>query len=318
MRSRFVTIMVVGLVAASCTQDAREAGESAARPVVKAAFVPAGYYLPFLIVEADSLLEKRGYSLELVRFNDNSHMVNLFINRGLDVAAQSALTMLQVLEEHPDQSFKFVYGQYAQSYAFVVPVNSPYRSLDQISGETIATWRSPTAVAFISLLLGPRGLTQGEDYQVARYGATEWAPALENGVQDIAFGFDVVLEGLVQSGQFRLLEQNALSSLLSPNRVFNGGGFIHESLIGEDPAKAEAIREAFLEAVSIINEEPDRARRVAGRRLGLPESTVLSALFDEYSPIDSIMIDAAYALEDLMLREGLLGTRVVEEAIFWR
>jgi ABC-type nitrate/sulfonate/bicarbonate transport system substrate-binding protein len=148
---------------------------------VRAAYVPAGYYLPFLIVESDGLLEKRGYSMKLQSFGDNAEMISLFINGHLDVTAQSCFTMFPIETQHPGL-FKFIYGQYTNSYYFMVPTSSKYLSLGHLKGAKIGTWKSPTAENYIKLILRGANLEVKRDYDIQRFDATDLAPALENGV----------------------------------------------------------------------------------------------------------------------------------------
>ena len=48
---------------------------------VKAAYSPSAFYLPFLVMESEKLLEKRGYSLTLEKIPTNAIFVNLFLNK---------------------------------------------------------------------------------------------------------------------------------------------------------------------------------------------------------------------------------------------
>jgi ABC-type nitrate/sulfonate/bicarbonate transport system substrate-binding protein len=298
-------ISILGVVAAGAAfvlLAACRTGDATSK-VVRASFVPAGYYLPFLVAEEDQLFQKRGYQLELTRYNDNTQMISLFLNGHLDVTAQSALTMFPTAVRHPN-TVKFIYGQFANSYAFVVPTDSRIKALADLKSLTIGTWRSPTAEAFIRILLARQGLKDGADYQVQLFGATEWAPALQNGVVPVAFGFDVPMAALVQSGRFRYLEPDAVPKLLGSTRVFNGGGFVAKDLDARDPAKASVIESVLAQAIAIIAAEPARSRNILAKRLGVPEDAAAAAMLDGFSLIDDAVLESARATLRLMRDEG--------------
>ena len=280
---------------------------------VRAAFVPAGYYLPFLVAKDQRLFEEQGYRLELTRYNDNTQMISQFVNGHLDVAAQSAFTMFPTASRHPGV-LRFVYGQYARSYAFVVPAESRYVRLHDLSGATIGTWKSPTAEAFIRILLRQRGLSEGDDYTIQRFGATEWAPALQNAVVPVVFGFDAPMAALVASGEFRYLEPEAVPALLDSG-VFNGGGFIASKLDETDPAKAAVIRSVLAEAVRIINDEPARARRILARSLGVSQSVAESTMLDDFTPLDSAALTSARQTLQLLTESGIVTSAVDLDAM---
>lgn len=283
--------------------------------VVRAAFVPAAYYLPFLVVENDGLLEKRGYGLQLQRYNDNAEMISAFLNDNLDVTAQGANTMFPVEMENPGR-YKFVYGQYVRSYFYVVPDSLAYNNLADLAGDTIVTWRSPTAEVFIKLTMRRQGIADSV-YHISRVGATEWAPALENGVATTVFGFDVPVAGLLAQPEFRVLQPDAVENLFLEEPEFNGGAFIRTKLIVEDPAKARAIREALFEALETIRSEPDRVRSILANRLGAAPEVVAEAALDRFAWPNQQMIDHAQRMWQELGEQGFLQGETDIQNLFW-
>lgn len=296
---------VMVAAAAAVLLTACRTGETTSK-VIRASFVPAGYYLPFLVADEDQLFQKKGYQLELTRYNDNTQMISLFLNGHLDVTAQSALTMFPTAVRYPN-TVKFVYGQFANSYAFVVPADSSIKVLADLKNLTIGTWRSPTAEAFVGILLGRQGLKKDVDYQVQLFGATEWAPALQNGVVPVVFGFDVPMAALVQSGRFRYVEPEAVAKLIGSTRVFNGGGFIAKNLDARDPQKASVIESVLAESIRIINADPARSRNILAKRLGVSETAAAAAMLDSFTVIDDGVLESARATLRLMRDEAALS-----------
>lgn len=243
-------------------------------------------------------------------------MISLFLNGHLDVTAQSCFTMFPIETEHPGL-FKFVYGQYTNSYYFMVPVNSPIQRLQGISGNTIGTWKSPTAENYIRLIMRQAGVAQ-DDYKVQRFGATEWAPALENHQVPVVFGFDVPLATLSVTGKYVYLDKSAVARLLPKHKVFNGGGFLSTRLISEDPLKAKAIREALYEAIEIIRTKPQRTAEIVMATLGASKDAAQQSKFDEFTwPTPELLLSAEKTLGLLQDSDIVKGDIKVKKMFWW-
>jgi ABC-type nitrate/sulfonate/bicarbonate transport system substrate-binding protein len=293
--------------------------------IVTAAYVPAGYYLPFIIMENDGLLSKRGYQLKLNSHKSNAEMINQFINGRLDVTAQSALTMFPVEEKHPGK-FKFIYAQEMQGYSFVVPDKSTIKTLSDLKKKKIGIWTSPTAEVAIKIALHHEGLNKG-DYDTKRYPADQVVSALENKQVDAVFLFDVPAQHLVNSKNFRYLASDtALNNILDVIEdgklrhipIFNGGAFINQKLISSNPAKAQAIRDALLEAIIIINKEPERVRGILAKKIGALDVDAQNAHYDIfYAPEDKAVESSKKTLE-LLKNNGVVTADKINDNLFWQ
>lgn len=308
---------------AGCERKATDAAPVAASSppstVVKAAYVPSGYYLPFLIVEQDGLLSKRGYTFQLVPHNDNTQMITMFLNGHIDVTAQSSLTMFPIEAKTPGM-FKFIYGQYNNSCFFVVPTGSPITTLTDLKGKRIGTWKSPTCRTLINLILKRHKLStaDGVDFTIVPYGANEVAPLLEAGKLDVAFIYDSVAAKLVASGKYRYLNEQAINSLLPGSApLFNGGAFIRTRVITDEPEKAKAIREAFSEALETIRKDPDRVNRLIAERLQLELGTAQAMNRDLFDWPQASMVESARKTMQLIQEDEVSQKSIDIDSLFW-
>ena len=279
---------------------------------VTAAYVPAGFYLPFLVAEDRKLFEARGYRLVLTRFNSNSDMINAFLNRQLDTTAQGAFTIFPLSVSQPN-SVKFLYGQYCRSYHLVVPKDGAVRSVADLKGKTIGPWQSPTAEAGRKILLAKAGVPP-EECRIVRFGVDQVASQLLNGTVDAIFHFDIPVENLIQTGKFQYLKKSALDDVLPPTDgqatpVFNGGGLIHPDLPAKDPNKARVIREVLEESVRFIRQNPAEARKILGKLLGAPDAVAQGAVLDEFGLIDDRLLASADRTWDLCHEYGIVSRK---------
>lgn len=309
---------------AACTRPTSFDHAAAPDHTVRASYVPAGYYWPFLIVERAKLLEERGYALDLIRVNSNSIMINSFLNGNLDVTAQSALTMFPLELQHPGL-YKYFYGQYLDSYFFMVRTESTYQRLQDLRGKRIATWQSPTAINYLRLAFSSRGMDPDKDVTIVQIGASSLAPTFENSNDlDAVFGFDVPLARLALTKKFRYIEESIFSDINGGGKIFNGGGVISTRTLLNDRAKADAIAGAFNDAIQLITS----SRQAAFEHLysglygsSVPEDPALfgAARLDDFRWVSPNLTAIAQQTYDLMRQHGLIdaGQPLNVRSLFW-
>ncbi len=310
-----ITLLLLSVMFFSCSKGCSRNGPTN-ETIVTAAYVPAGYYLPFLVMESEGLLEKRGYSLQLQRFQDNAEMVSLLLNDQLDVTAQSSLTMFPIEADNPGL-VKFVYGQYLRSYYFVTKKNSGISLITDLKGKKIGTWKSPTAEVFVKLVLRNNGLNDG-DYEIKKYNANEWPSMLENGQVDAVFGFDSGVAQLLDKKDYVIFAENELQKLQTGSPIFNGGGFIRSKLIAENPQKARAIRDAMNEAMNIIRDDPKRITKIVMEKIGAPENVLDLVHFDDFHYPNESLYESAEATYRMLKDNDIMKKDIDVRGMFWQ
>jgi ABC-type nitrate/sulfonate/bicarbonate transport system substrate-binding protein len=269
---------------------------------VRTAIVPSAYYLPLIVAKEERLLEKRGYEMEfLAPFPSNTDMVEAFLTSRVDLTAQSALTMFQVEAKHPG-NFRFVYGQYSASYFFVAK-KGRFTTIKQIAQPEVrlGTWQSPTAMACIQLAFAA-ARTSKDRATIKQFSATELGTALLLGQVDAVFAFDVVAAELLLKPEYEIIEPDTIQQLfpLPPDSpvqlrpLFNGGGFIHNKLLVDDPAKAKAIQDALWEALEFIQHNPEKAREYLSHNIkNASKNAAMTTKMDLFEWPNPKMIESA-------------------------
>ena len=306
---RVVLILLVSASFAGCGKQETK--------TIRAAYVPAGFYAPILLAESRGYFKDEGYEIQLARYNNNALMINAFINGAVDLTAQSALTMLPVEEENPG-TFKFIYGQLANSYFFVVPAASDINSIEDLSGKVIGTWQSPTAVAYIDLVLADNKVSKS-DVNIQRFAVSDVAASLENNNVDAVFTFDFQAAFLEQSGKFRILAPDSLKELLEGESApFNGGGLVNTKLIQEDPQKIAAIEHAISRALDDIKNHPVEARVELAEILKISIDNPGAVRLDQFSLPDDSMVLSAEKTYELLVSQKIASGSANVAGLFMR
>lgn len=280
-------------------------------------YVPAAYYLPIFVLKDQRLLERLGYEVDVKEYQRNTDMINDFTAGRLDMTAQSSLTMFPLEARFPDR-FKFVYGQNNRSYAFVVPKDSPIRSLKDLEGKTIATWSSPTAQAAIQLTLRPIIHDQNRII-IQRVGFADLVALLREKKVDAVFSTDVYVAEAIREGIGRYLVQYPLPTYVV-DPFFSGGGIISPSLVAREPQVAADIQAACDEAIAFIERSPAEARRLITKYAkAVAEADAMSAELDEFFPVARVDVSRAQFLADKLSDVGdLMERRINVNKLFLR
>lgn len=313
MKSR-ILLRAAALCAALLAIAGCGPGDDGAPPskTVSVAYVPAGYYAPLVIAAAKGMFERRGYTFELKRFNDNSLMINTFINGQLDLTAQSSFTMFDIEAKRPGH-FSFVYGQLANSYFFIAPSSGEINSIGDLKGKKIGTWQSPTAVAYVRLLTLRSGLSES-DFEIVRFPVSDVAAALQNKLIDAAFTFDVQCEYLVQGGAYKYVERDAIRAFQNDRNVqfalFNGGGIVNRHLIEREPEKLQAIKDVMREAIAYIENDPVGARTLLAERLNVTLKDYSRIPLDDFQMPNESLRQSAADTAQLLVRSGVVSQAI--------
>jgi ABC-type nitrate/sulfonate/bicarbonate transport system substrate-binding protein len=265
--------------------------------VVHLAGVKSAFYLPLMVAHDRNMFERFGLRSELDLFDDNVSMLNALIRKDADVSALGSGGAFP-LEAASGGQFRFVYGQNSASYSLLVPPGSSIRSLDDLRGKKIGTWKSPTPRAFLHLVLD--GRIGGAEFQIETIDFNYLNTYLRKGSVDALFNTDVYTEQAIRSGDARYLYQNPMEELvLKP--FFNGGGLIRRDLEEREPEKYRAVISVMTEAVTFIQEHERDARLTLLKHLPkLSEEVALSAPMDRFVQLSAVDLPAAQKVADLL------------------
>ena len=301
------------LVACDTTPTPVQPPPPQTKPIIRMGAVPAAYYLPVFVVQEKGLLKKRGYESTVAVSNSNTTMLDDFYVGDLDVTAQSSATMFPREANIPGR-YKFIYGQNSRSYAFLVLKASPIKSMSDLKGKRIATWRSPTARLAVELCV--QAFFDPNDMIVEPMDFGNLNDALYEKRVDAVFSTDVFIAKAIRDGRAQYLEQFPLSKYVM-DPFFNGGGFIQASIARDNPAQAKAIQEAFEEAIQFIHDNEREARLLMAKYVPAEEADLLNAPIDEYIPNAKIDLGKAQELADILFARGQMEKRLDVRSLFF-
>jgi len=168
--------------------------------------------------------------------------------------------------------------------AFLVPPESPVRSLKDLKGKKVAAAFGSTTYRDAVRILTDAGLDVGKDVKFANLDQAEHASFIAGGgiekwgEVDAIATYDPTIGVSVQSKQARVLEEWA-----SPSVVLAG-----ESVIRQRPDDIKKFLQAYMEAFALYAKEPDRFDKLYSVESRLPLSAEIYRLMAKYEPNLSI------------------------------
>lgn len=256
---------------------------------------------PFLVASELGIYRQEGLELELVSFPGGTDTVRGVATMGMGMPATlPAFTAYQ----KGQRDLRLVAGCDNRSRAvFLVPTDSPLRSIDDLRNKRIAVSRPGSITTYFANRIAREvGLTPGRDVEILHVGGTteSWT-ATTQGIADVSWSFPPTSEILVKQGKARVLFD-------SSDYVTSWTDTTHwatQSFIDESPDVLEAFLRAQRRAMDVIANDPQRAAPGYARRANIPEDVAVSVL-EQASNGLSLQIDRA-ALREVIAAGHELG-----------
>ena len=230
---------------------------------VRFGYLPISNCLPLFVAAEKGLFAARGLDVELRQFATGNEMVEALFAGRIDAAAAASTIVIASFESRRPASFavfamnigtrdKCVNG-------ILVPVDSPAKTIADLSGKRIATWPGSTFLITTRLSLKP--WFDPASATIEQIPPASQLEALAAGQVDAAFTMEPFLTLAVKRGVGRVLMWGVMEAhVVDPNAA--GLEVFSTDFLERDPAAAALVSAAYDEAIDLVRADESAARAV--------------------------------------------------------
>lgn len=238
--------------------------------------------LPLYVAVERGFFKEAGLNVRAVKFASPQQIVEgMITNRIHGCANGTATGALGLGAQTMPELFKFICTNPSNHKwvldEFLVPLNSPVKSIAELKGKRIATGPGIQNVTLAKIILEKNGFT---DTKVIELPVGQHVASLAAGQIDGVY----TLEPTGTVGQMRNLARTLETGVISKYVLddadapwFGGAAALTSSFINGNADKAKRFIDAYARAVAFIQSQPDAARENIGNFTGI-DSALLKAV----------------------------------------
>jgi ABC-type nitrate/sulfonate/bicarbonate transport system substrate-binding protein len=270
------------------------------------------FFLPLIVAVDKGFFQEQHLTAQLDYYNSTNTAINAFVTGNSDVTALGSGALF-ALEISSPRRVQLLYGQNSSSYCLVVPGNSAITDLEQVRGLKIGTWPSPTAKAFLHLILDSRIGKDG--FEVVPMESRFLNQAMSRGDVGMLFETDVFAQQAIASGIGRYLAKNAMEKFVRAP-FFNGGGIMSTSRAEKDPNLKERLVKIFSRTIEYMNAHPTETRDILAKALAVSPDIARDAPIDKFFQLGDIDRQAAQQVVETLHGAGIIKESVAVQSLF--
>lgn len=230
--------------------------------------------LPLYVAAERGFFQQAGLNVKVVKFASPQQIVESMITGriqgcangtatgALGLGAQTMPDLFKIICTNPSNQ-KWVLDE------FLVPLDSPVKSIAELKGKRIATGPGIQNVTLAKIILEKNGFT---DAKVIELPVGQHIPSLAAGQIDGVY----TLEPTGTVGQMKKLARTLETGVISKYVLgeadapwFGGAAALTSQFIKDNPDQAQRFIKAYAQAVAFIAAQPDAARQNIGKYTGI-------------------------------------------------
>jgi NitT/TauT family transport system substrate-binding protein len=285
---------------------------------IQIGFWPIASGLPLYAGLQRGIFKDAGLDVEGVKFASAQQVAEAMIAGRIHGSANGTASAVLALAEitSPDL-FKIICSNPSNHLLvldeFVVPVDSPVKTIADLKGKRIASGPGIQNVTLAKIILEKNGIANP---QVTELPVGQHVPALAGGQIDAVYTLEPTGTVGRLKGLTRVLETGVISTYVLGDAEapwFGGSASVTTSLLTERPADAKAYIAAYAKAVDWVRKNPEEARQYLNGYTAIDTSLVKEVplsgftLYNEFKPAD---IDAFQKFFDVFVDRKIFSRPV--------
>ena len=279
MKKRIIAFIMISVFALAlltgCGKSDTDKNEQSSH-MVCIALQPSAAFIPMMIArrtgDLEKALKKQGVRVVWYDFESGPPMNDSIAKGETDICLYGDVPTVSAIEKGCTREVVGISAQAPDSYAMVVPNNSPIKSAADLKGKKVATNLGSTGHNMVDKYLSTAGLTIN-DIELVSATPADMPYMVRNGMVDAISVWEPSITRLVDNGDCRILAQGSDCGLEGINTIVG-----RKEYCEANPEVVETILKEYKKAADNINDTPDETWEYVAKYLGLEVSQVKSML----------------------------------------
>ena len=269
-----ISILALGLLTGCGNSDKVKNGHET--NMVCIALQPSAAFIPMIITrqngDLEAALDEQGVSVVWYDFESGPPM-NTAIGKGeTDLCLYGDVPTVSAIEQGCVREVIGISAQAADSYAMVVPKDSPIHSAADLKGKKVATNLGSTGHNMVDKYLSTAGLTF-DDIELVSATPADMSYMIRHGLVDAISIWEPSITKLVDTGDCRILAQGSDCGLEGTNTIIGRKDYCEAN-----PKIVETVLKEYKKAADNIDNTSEETWEYVAKYLGLSVSQVKSML----------------------------------------
>jgi NitT/TauT family transport system substrate-binding protein len=287
------------------------------RPI-RIGYLPIYVDLPLFVAQDQGFFQKRGVSVELVRFATSPAIGTALVTNDVQFGASIAYSVVLSTESRDPGILKVfvVDSETPENYlsSFVVLPTSGIKTIQDLKGKRVASFPGPTAVTFGKMVLEKAGLDPARDLQFFELDSALHLDALTSHSVDALFTYEpIATQAVLERGAVKLLPGAVESQIINPWQA--GVWAVSEKFATSRSTDARSVMLAIYDAIDFYRSHPETAKAALEKYTSIRSNVALATPNIPFAKLGEIDLRAFQKHADILQQRGIISKHIDAKAL---
>lgn len=290
--------------------------------IIKIGYQPNVIYLPVFVAYEKGYFEDEKLDVNLQKFPSANEMMSSLKAKDIQITGMSSLSVVAREEDlNPGNLKLLTLEKFTPDHspdAIVIQSDSSIKSISNLKGKTLGTWKGSTIKTYSEVILLNSGLDP-KDVQTIPMGKDEMVDFFKLKKIDAAFTFEPWVTKLLIEANGKVLLKSPLSRflLVSPQTIYPGGSTVLNSFAKKNKEIIYGFQRAYDRALSDIRNNWRNNLNILKKYSMIDDKTL-----NQMSKMDWVISDKNFTIEvqkllDFYSKEGITESELNAENIIF-
>ncbi len=285
---------------------------------VRVGYVKIVPTLPLFVAEEKGFFEMNGLQVEDQLIESSNLLAEALVQDSIDAVVEfSVVPVLAIEALNPGNLM--IYTSTEQSgtanfSALLTLNNSGINEMNDLVGKKVGVFPGSTASLFFETFLSKRGVDP-ESVELIKLVPSQQLNALNSGAIDALFGYQPTVTVALLQGNVKAISWNIFADAVQP--AYIGCGAMSTKFIENKEDVAKRFKGAIVYAQDFIDENPDEAREILIKYMGLSRDVAFAVPLMEQYPIEDAQHDKYVELADFLYDAEIIQKPIDVMDLMW-